>query len=543
MAVWLSQETLTNLSQTILTRNLLSKRFLNVSMSRLGKVLTFVFVLILSVSALTTINSSHVDAQTARSNFKEITINADGSINPQNVPITRSGSVYTLTDDIFGQITIDCDRITIDGSGHALMGLGNPLNSNPTVHTGIQTPDIKYNAINKDSITIKNLEIRGLDFGMNVALSNSAINNCKFIDCSGQLTLRGVNNTFSGNSIMGSGIGVVVWGSGHMIYNNYIANCNEAFMFMPLSEVTLKNNVIEDVYNPFYFYGNYHQDIDSSNVVDGLHVCYWLNQHDRTVPSDSGYVFLKNCARITVQGVSIINSSMKSGKHNPNGIYLEDTVDSVITNNQLMIGTGISVSASSTNITIFQNIIATNVIVSNCNITNNSIVKGGCLQVDNSIVASNRIDSCDYGIRIYNGKNNQILENNIVNCNISIYLHNTKNNVFSRNNFINNNQSVFETHEEYELPFGYFEGYVYSVNNTWDGNYWSDYKGSGVYVIFENYTDHNPLSQQVVISNTMEVTEISSFTIIVIVLALVISMSLVVYFKKRKHTLFKPVKP
>jgi hypothetical protein len=82
--------------------------------------LTLAFALLFS--AVT--GAMFVNFVSTQSDFKKITIMADGSLSPSNVPIQRNGNVYTLTADIFGQITIKRDGVTVDGAGYALMGYG-----------------------------------------------------------------------------------------------------------------------------------------------------------------------------------------------------------------------------------------------------------------------------------------------------------------------------------------------------------------------------------------------------------------------------------
>ena len=38
------------------------------------------------------------------------------------------------------------------------------------------------------------------------------------------------------------------------------------------------------------------QDIDSSNLVDGKPTYYWINNTNKAVPTDAGYVLLINCS-------------------------------------------------------------------------------------------------------------------------------------------------------------------------------------------------------------------------------------------------------
>jgi hypothetical protein len=61
-------------------------------------------------------------------------------------------------------------------------------------------------------------------------------------------------------------------------------------------------------------------DIDSSNTVNEKPVCYWVGEHDRVVPSGSGYVGLVGCSSITVQNLNLT--------YNGQGILLINTNNS-----------------------------------------------------------------------------------------------------------------------------------------------------------------------------------------------------------------------
>ncbi len=64
------------------------------------------------------------------SNGDTIVIEADGSVTPSSAPITREGSKYTLTDDVFMPsstnegIVIEADNIVLNGDGHKVQGHG-----------------------------------------------------------------------------------------------------------------------------------------------------------------------------------------------------------------------------------------------------------------------------------------------------------------------------------------------------------------------------------------------------------------------------------
>jgi parallel beta-helix repeat protein len=519
--------------------------------------LTLAFALLFS--AVT--GAMFVNFVSTQSDFKKITIMADGSLSPSNVPIQRNGNVYTLTADIFGQITIKRDGVTVDGAGYALMGYGseNILGA----YDGIMVGNRDFG--NQSCVTLKNIEVRGFEEGIQFYASNSSIYNCNITDCTtysiSALWLRGSNNTISGNRIIGNqGTGIIIEsGIGIVLTNNFIAdNTGSGIEFMQ-SEVTMKNNILDNNSRAFLHIGQQYnsQDMDASNIVDGMPVCFWINQHDRIVPSNSGYVLLINCTRIIVQGLSIAENISSSRKYNSNGIFLTNTIDSVIVNNNLTAGAGVRVYGETKNVTISQNNIARTIGVFGCNVIGNFITNSGII-IDNSTVTANLIDSCERGIKIHLSSDNHIFGNNITNCNVGIFILASWNSTIHRNNFINNTQPVFEEHYNSGNPYDQlFHPYYASVNITWDGNYWSDYSGidqnsDGIgdtpYVIFENITDNYPLMHIVDISYATPTPtpspspepESEPFPTALVIAAsaasiAIIGVGLLVYFKKRKH--------
>jgi hypothetical protein len=97
-------------------------------------------------------------------------------------------------------------------------------------------------------------------------------------------------------------------------------------------------------------------DIDTSNTVNGKPVYYWINQQDKTIPSDAGYVGLVRCSNIIVQGLNLT--------HNGQGVLLIETNNSIVTGNYIaennygvvLFGT----VAPCTNNTVSQNLITQN---------------------------------------------------------------------------------------------------------------------------------------------------------------------------------------
>ena len=109
------------------------------------------------------------------------------------------------------------------------------------------------------------------------------------------------------------------------------------------------------------------QDIDSSNLVDGKPTYYWVNQHNKAVPTDAGVVILINCSYITVSGLHID----KGGKYNSYSIYLVDTTNSIISDNTITEGNGIRIQENKikgSNVSVLRNYLTTGM-YTGCNTT------------------------------------------------------------------------------------------------------------------------------------------------------------------------------
>jgi hypothetical protein len=162
---------------------------------------------------------------------------------------------------------------------------------------------------------------------------------------------------------------------------------------------------------------------------------------------------------------------------------------------------------------------------------------------NNAQVYENRIAGNKVGFNIYNypikSSSMAFVENVTFGQGNEVYM----------NNMLGNSRQVFFEKtfvwDRYFIGGGWGQWNPTFVNGTdavsWDngtvGNFWSNYNGHGSYVIDENNVDHYPFAQQVDISAfpaEFSWTQTSIIIIVAVILA-VAFISIIVYFKKRKH--------
>ena len=310
-----------------------------------SKTASLVFLIVLSLCLA---NAQPVKPQSSGT----IYIRADGSVEGTD-KIQRDGHTYTLTDNINGSIVVERDNIVVDGAGYTLQGTGSGK--------GIEFSGRK-------NVTVKNFDIKHFYTGIYLGVNSD-------------------NNIISGNNITNNSEGIFLKSSHFNVLRNNMMVDNE------------QNFVVRG-----WGTGDFLNDVDTSNTVNGKPVYYWVEEQDKTVPSDAGYVALTRCTNITVQNLNLTN--------NGQGILLTSTTDSTITKNTITNnGEGIYLWGSSNN-TIYDNNIIAN---------NGSILIFGSWPTYSS--------------------NNSFVRNNITNNVVGISLFQSSNNVFRKNRMVDNEQN------------------------------------------------------------------------------------------------------
>ena len=188
-----------------------------------------------------------------------------------------------------------------------------------------------------------------------------------------------VNNIVVNNTIIDGGLGIHVWYSNKNNISGNLLSRNRQGMFFSWDAVdnNVSNNVlIENEYgiqfsscsgknvlkrnqmirNKYsllvqgWSISDYIHDIDSSNIVDGKQIYYLVNQKNKAIPADAGYVGAVNCEDIVVRGQNLSNSGQGVMFAYTTGSIIEDVN---ISNNYY----GIYLFYSSNNVVFHNNFI------------------------------------------------------------------------------------------------------------------------------------------------------------------------------------------
>jgi len=300
------------------------------------------------------------------------------------------------------------------------------------------------------------------------------------------INVLSTNTTISDNNVIDNCIGILVLRSNdNKIVNNFVGDNFEGVLISASNNNTLKSNKIAN--NTYNFgvapssFGGYPlieglgviHNIDTSNTVDGKPIYYLVNQSDKEIPTDAGFVAAVYSKNIAVRNLNLTR--------NCEGVLFCYTKDSLIENvNALNNGMGIVLTDGSSNNTIRRNAVSNNgfgILLSFDSydnfIVNNSAMSNGdaiyVLGADGNVIFSNTL--CSNGIGLYceeESSYNTFANNNVKNNSEAVHIYWSSDNNFYHNNFANNTVEV------------YVEGFM-SPNNVWDdgypsgGNFWSDY--------------------------------------------------------------------
>jgi parallel beta-helix repeat protein len=210
------------------------------------------------------------------------------------------------------------------------------------------------------------------------------------------------SNCISNNILIDNNDGVRLdYSSNNNISGNTITDNNFGIWFSSSSSNLLKGNTLAS--NMYHFRGYGWNDVDTSNMVDGKPVYYWISKRDMVVPLDAGYVVLINCTGITVQNLNLT--------HNWDGLILAQTANSTISQNDLKNnGHGIRLVQSS------------NISISSNNSTNNYSGIVVSYSSDTMIYGNNLQANSDIGIWLCRTQSNTVHKNNVTDSLFGLYI-------------------------------------------------------------------------------------------------------------------------
>ncbi len=177
-------------------------------------VYVFVFLAVLSLALI----PCGLSIQT-QPNKNVISINADGTLQPSDAPLTRNGDVYTLTGNFSGGITVHRSNIVINGAGYGLNGDGTLRSAGIDLSNNVTNTPAPNEIWN---VTIKNLAIINFDFSIDT-------------DSGGNDTIC---NDYIANTMKGLQGGVFFWACGGnnvsyctiigdpAVYMHFCSSCN-----------------------------------------------------------------------------------------------------------------------------------------------------------------------------------------------------------------------------------------------------------------------------------------------------------------------------
>jgi parallel beta-helix repeat protein len=257
-----------------------------------------------------------------------IYIGADGSIQPPTAPISSVDNViYTLTDDIAGNVTagssaiiLQRDNIIIDGAGHTLQG------TQASGSRGIELTG-------RSNVTIKNMKITAYEYGIWLgSSSNNCVsgNNITANNGDGIRLDYSSDNSVSGNNVTNNGDGIYLYSSFYnsVSGNDITANNGEGIGLDYSSDNSVSGNNVTNNGNGIYL------EYSSSDNIYG---------NDITANNGEGIGLYYSSVNNSVSGNTIT-------ANNGEGIYLHMSSNNTIYHNNFINNTSQVTFSGSTDV-------------------------------------------------------------------------------------------------------------------------------------------------------------------------------------------------
>lgn len=288
----------------------------------------------------------------------------------------------------------------------------------------------------------------------------NTVKNCTFRDSfwDGVFLYDSSNNSIENSSFDGSLAGInLALSSKNILRGLTIDQCNVGISFDASGNNVLKDNSMVQCglqvtgSNP----AEYRNDVDASNTVNGKPIYYYLNQTNRTIPSDAGQVILITCSHCIVShcnlsdasiGVELAYSTKNTIEDNiltANNIAAidldgSDNDDNIISDN-LIQGNNYGIDIDSSDRNMFQDNIVTD--------------NGMGFSFDNcweNTIIGNTVQDGYYGIYLDHSPFNNLTYNTIRNTSVfGLYLFYASDNVLDLNAMINCSLMVYGNDPSY----------------------------------------------------------------------------------------------
>ncbi len=389
------------------------------------------------------VTGSTLNGNKLSNNFRGLDIFASGGTRLRSNTLTGTSS-YNLGVDgnTLADFTEDIDTSnTVNSKPVFYLMNQNSITINPTTY-----PSIGYlGVVNSASVTIAGLTLASNIQGLLVAYtSQSTITSLAATgDFIGILLVGSAGNSLTGNTLTSNGrFGLFIRSSpNNILRSNMMTNNQFNFGVKALTQ------------------SDYSEDIDTTNLVNQKPVYYWVNQQNKQVPSNAGYVGIIGSTNITATNLDLTRNhagvllaySSNSRITNLNasndtiGVYLDHTTGTYVGSNRVLYNEdqGINLYYSTGNLVAYNNASIT---------TGLGVIPlaEGILvqwQSSNNVLHANTVSMNNYGIMVSNS---------------------SINNMIDHNNFRANTVQAIQ--DASSSPTGWNDSHK-------RGNYWSDYKG------------------------------------------------------------------
>jgi parallel beta-helix repeat protein len=237
-------------------------------------------------------------------------------------------------------------------------------------------------------------------------------------------------------TVQNGDIGIVTYYSKGSKINNTRTSNNEIGIYLLYSaNIALINNNMTGNSNNLdvdgYSLSDFIHKVDTSNLVNGKPVYYWIDEHDKQVPSDAGYVAAVNSTKIVIKDLNMTD--------NGEGVLLACTTNSIIEH--------VNVSNNYDGVYLAHSSVNT---VSGCFVTNNYNGIHLYESINNNI-SCNMVIGNSNGISSYYSNDNKIDFNKLLDNDLGLFLEKSNGNTASSNEVLNNTYGIYAQRSSYNI--------------------------------------------------------------------------------------------